>query len=282
MRQDPLTASPQQVFKTTAVTDQDFTRPGVNDVLITPDGRLLLADYHNKMIKVMSLSHNSPVISVKLNEAPLNFAQLSDGLVALTAENKTVFLVDIGVHVSVKSQVQTARQYTGVADGPEDDTLIVLCCEDPDGPARVDIVQRRDGVLVRTVVGDRTLSGLRRAGRIYLRGVDMLICDWSINCIYKLHVTSGRLMDTITHPDMNGPFGVVADEKGNMYVSCIQSKCVLLLTTGGEWKKLLQAAQHSDKDCDHPMSLCLTMFGIVVVWKQAGGNARVIVGYDLV
>ena len=281
MHQDLLTASPQRVMTTTAVTDQDTETPRITSVLATQDGRLLMADVDNNMIKVMSLLDQTSVTSVKLDVAPRCFAALSDGLVALTADNNTLFLLDVSGQVAVTSRIKTVRQYQVVADGPDDDTLIVGCWEDGDGPASIDVITRHGG-LVRTVVDGNTLTGLERPTEICIMDGHVMIPDPDQHCVYRVEVTTGRLVDTLTHPQLKTPCQVVADGHGNMYAASAVGQCVLVLTTSGQWRRLLHAPQHSDKDYVCPVSLSLTRSGIVVVWVKDDDSARVVIGYDLV
>ena len=280
VHQDLLTASPQRVMTTTAVTDQDRGAPRITDVLATQDGRLLMADIDNKMIKVMSLSDQTSVTSVKLDVALLCFAALSDGLVALAAENNTLFLLEVSGQVAVTSRIKTVRQCVGVADGPDDDTLIVGFWKDGDGPHSIDVITRHGG-LVRTVVDANTLTGLKGPSKICIMDGHVMIPDLDQHCVYRVEVTTGRLVDTLTHPQLKAPWQVVADEHGNMYVASGDGQCVLVLTTSGQWRRLLHAPQHSDKGYVCPLSFCLTRSGIVVVWTKGDFSACVVIGYDL-
>ena len=110
----------------------------------------------------------------------------------------------------------------------------------------------------------------------------VMILDADQHCVYRVEVTTGRLVDTLTHPELKTPWQVVADEHGNMYVTSADGQCVLVLTASGQWRRLLHAPQHSDKDYVCPMALCLTRSGIVVVWVKDDDSARVVIGYDLV
>ena len=240
-----------------------------------------MADFNNKMIKVMSLSDQTSVTSIKLDEAPRCFAALSGGLVALTALNNTLFMLDVSGQVAVTSRTKTVRQYLGVADGPDDDTLIVSCWKDGDGSASIDVI-RRHGGLVRTVAGGNTLTRLKRPRQICIMGGHVMIPDLDQHCVYRVEATTGQLVNILTHPQLKIPQQVVADEHGNMSASSLGGLCVLVLTASGQWRRLLHAPQHSDKDYVYPSSLCLTRSGIVVVWMKSDRSARVVTGYDLV
>ena len=277
--QDPLTASPQRVWDTTAVSDQDLMVPCICDVLTTPDGRLLVSDYINQAIKVVSAVSPHSVSRVNLDDGPDCFAALSDGLMALTASNKRVYLLDVTGHVTVKSRMQTARQYVGVADGPSDDTLIVSCMKDSDGPACVDVI-RRDGEMVRRIAEGKTPVRLKRPAAICVMEGHVMIPDFEYNCVYKVEVTTGHLADTLKHPELKTPGQVAADGRGNLYVSSEGGKSVFVLAASGQWRRLLHGPQHSDKDYVRSTCLCLTKSGLAVVWRNKQ-DADIVIVYNL-
>ncbi|KAK7087536.1 tripartite motif-containing protein 2-like [Littorina saxatilis] len=279
----PMTATPRHVFETTAVTDQDTKTPYINDLLTTPDGRLLMADYYNKMIKVVArpLSGEHTLPALTLEKDPRYMSLLSDGLVAVTAWGKTIYLVDVSSHVTVKTKFKTKRQYQGVTDGPDDDTLLVSRWKDEGGPAGVDVI-KRNGSLVRTVIDGTKLEGLEMQYSICVVDGHVLIPDFSQHCVYRVEVTSGRLVDTLTHPDLKGPTQVVADDDGKLYIVCEQSHSVVVWSCEGEWRRLLQ---HGSGDNSYPVAMCLTKSGITVGWVNKKGRTVLfdkVIAYELV
>ena len=219
------------------------------------------------------------VSCVRLDSGPLCFAGLSDGLVALTAGNKRVYLLDVTGHVTVKSRMQTVRQYVGVANGPSDDTLIVSCVQGTDGPACVDVI-RRDGQMVRRIADGKTPVRLKRPAAICVMDGCMMIPDLEYNCVHRVQVSTGHLVDTLKHPDLKAPGQVAADKRGNLYMSSENGKCVLVLTASGQWRRLLHGPLHSDKDYVGSTCLCLTKSGLVVVWRNKH-NADIVTVYNL-
>ncbi|KAK7088502.1 hypothetical protein V1264_022415 [Littorina saxatilis] len=199
---DPLTTTPRRVFDTTAVTDQDTVRPRITDLLTTQDGLLIVVDYDNKMIKyvprLLSTGHTLPALRLK-NE-PLCMSFLSDGLLAVTAEHKTIYLVEVKSQLTVKSQFKTRRQCYGVTDCPDDVTLLVSCWINRDDPrhASVDVI-KRDGSLVRTITDGSTLNGFTNVFKVFAPDDHVLIPDNDQHCVYRVELSSGRLVDTLKH-----------------------------------------------------------------------------------
>ena len=228
------------------------------------------------MVKVVVRPGLSTVACLTLRERPLHFARVSDGLVALTTFSNVMYLLYVSGHVTVRSRFHTARQYVGVADGAGDDTLFVSCWKDGHGPACVDVI-RRDGEVVRRIAVDKTPTILERPLAICVMDGHVMITDLDHDCVYRVKVTTGRLVDTLTHPDLKKPCQVVVDDQGNRYMASRDGQCVLVLTAGGQWRRLLHGPQHGDKDFVYPVRLCLTKSGMAVVWRNESSGRRVIV-----
>ena len=271
------------VWDTTAVSDQDSRPPNIVDILTTQDGRLMLSDRTNKMIKVTSMSAGSHITCVRLRENPLYFTALSDGLVALTAEKKTLLLLDVSEGVNVQSRVRTAKQYDCVTEGSDDDTLLVSTCVRYNNTIHVEVVSR-NGARLKSLVDSMTLGGLKEPSGMCIFNGYLVISDLQSHCVYRVEVATGHLVNTLTHPDLVSPSQVVADSRGNLYVSSTDAQRVLVLTPRGRWISLLNGHQHSDRNHTLPLSLCVTKTGIVVEWwtgkKMIAKNARVIIGYE--
>ena len=181
--------------------------------------------------------------------------------------------------VTVQSRIRTARRYVGVVDDPGDKILIVSCGKDDDGPAGVDVI-RQDGRMVRRIVDNKTLTQLRKPLAICVMDNHVMIPDPIHDCVYRVGVTTGLLVDTFTHPHLKKPIQVVADGQGNLYMASRNRQNVLVLTASGQCTSLLQGPQHSDKDYVYPVSLCLTRAGLAVVWRNKQ-NVGLVIDYSL-
>ena len=136
--------------------------------------------------------------------------------------------------MTVKSRIKTAIEYNCVAQGPDDETLI-LGGKGPDGLC-VDIVDRT-GAKVKTLVDNGTLDRLKYLRELCVSNGHVIIPDTSNHCVYMVEVTTGRLVDTLTHPNMKNPSKVVADAHGNLYLASRDGQCVLVRTPDGQWRK---------------------------------------------
>ncbi|XP_070174743.1 uncharacterized protein [Littorina saxatilis] len=267
---DPMTATMRYVFKTTTNTNQDLVDPIITDVVTLRDGRLVLMDAANKMIKVMSGLSSQPqsLSSFKLNFEPWAAALLSDGLLAVSSRDKACHLLDgSATRVIVKSQFATSRQYTNVtrAGDHDADVLLVTCNRDCDGPASVDII-RRDGGFVRTVIDASQLRGLTEITKIWVNRNNVFIPASNQDCVYSVEISSGKVKETITHPDLKRPTHVETDADGNVYIASEGGQCVLVRNTAGKWREILNGSQHGQSLDMCPCALGLTERGIAVVW----------------
>ena len=129
--------------------------------------------------------------------------------------------------LAVTSEIEAARQYDGVADGLTDHTLLVSCWKTNSDPARVDVITRC-GVVVRTVVDSTMLTQLISPLYLCVAGDCVLLTDWKKHAVYKVDVTTGQLMDTLTHTDMRSPHQVCVDGDGNIYIASANGQCVLV------------------------------------------------------
>ena len=199
-----------------------------------------------------------------------------------------------------------------MTDGPNDDgddgggggTLLASCWEDDDGPARVDVVSRRDGKVVRTITDGHSLPALRQPCQP-CRGVTpdgrdlVLVPDLQGDCVFSLDLSSGRLLDTLTGPELRKPTQAARDGRGNVYVVSHEGRCVLVrrwwspgvggtggLGGGGEggWRRLLHGGLGGPGG-EHvlPWALSLTgPSGLVVSWMKDYASPFVVIGYQLV
>ncbi|KAK7092538.1 tripartite motif-containing protein 3-like [Littorina saxatilis] len=263
---DPMTATVRCVLKTTAKTDQDAVDPNIADIVTTPEGQLVLLDDANNMIKIvreLSSQHQS-LYTFKLNSKPLAAGHLSDGLLAVSFKTKVCYLLDVSAaRVTVKSQFTTRRQYVNVtrAGDHDADKLLVTCDADFDGPASVDII-RRDGGFVRTVTDASQLRGLTNITKIWVDGNNVFIPATNQDCVYRVEISSGKMKETIKHPDLRTPTHVEIDADGNVYIACFGSQCVLVRNTAGKWRTILTGSQRDTLPC----ALGLAERGIAVVW----------------
>ena len=178
------------------------------------------------------------------------------------------------------TRIQTGRQYDGVGDGLTDHTLLVSCGKTDSGPARVDLITR-GGEVVRTVVDSTMLTQLWDPLYLCVSGGCVLLSDWKTHAVYTVDVTTGQLVDTLTHTDMVSPGQVCVDREGNIYIVSGGGRCVLMRSTGDQWGRVVYSPDHTDQGCDRPLGVCVTRSGrLVVAWRK-GYSHCVVTGYEL-
>nr|KAG5694782.1 hypothetical protein BaRGS_002735 [Batillaria attramentaria] len=212
---DPTTAIPQRIgkFRPDVPGCTDYLGPIITSMVATEDGRLVLADYRTRMVIVADGTNPDTVRGVRLQDPPRRLSLLQDGTLAVTSDRKSLYLVDVHEEPSVAAWVQTSRQYSGVCAGITDDTLIVSCGKDDGRPASVDVISRT-GKFKRTVVDNSSLEDLCYPSYLHLTGKDVLVSDWKANAVFRVDLTTSRVVARLTHPDMDWPRQIAADPSG--------------------------------------------------------------------
>nr|KAG5693507.1 hypothetical protein BaRGS_006209 [Batillaria attramentaria] len=265
-----LTAVPKRGFLTTVEVKEDFARKGplVKAIVAKENGKLIVTDENNKMIKVLDVSKPGiTCVGISLGSVPRGLTLLHDNpnKVAVTTDLKCIYFLDVGSFPKVINFVQTARQYRGVASVREDNTLVVGCNYGRwEGPACVDVVTQ-EGVVLKTV-DDKTLSGLLAPENLCVWFGDMLVSDNQANCLYRLKMDTGCMVAKLTHPDLQGPCQVTTDYRGNCYIACPRSQCVLVVTPAGEWRKLLHGPTDGDPPRVQPYGVYALTSHLAVAW----------------
>ena len=265
----------------TPASDDDVKKPWIVSIVSTQDEKLVMADYNNRKVKVVDMSDPHTVsASLTVEENPRRLAVLSDGLVAVTTYKTTIYLLKVSPTLAVTTRIQTGRQYDGVGEGLMDHNLLVSCGEKGRDPARVDLITR-GGEVVSTVV-DRAIVA-QMSGPHYLRvnGRCVLLSDWRTDAVYSVDVTKSQLENTLTHTDMKCPHQVCVDGEGNIYIASDGGRCVLVRSTGNQWRRVVYSPDHTDQGCDWPHGVCVTRSGrLVVAWCKSNSHC-VVTGYDL-
>ena len=275
-----MTATPHKVFVATPASHDDVKKPWITSIVSTQDEKLVMADYNNK-VKVVDMSDPHTVsASLKVEEKPWGLAVLSDGLVAVTTYNPTIYLLKVSPTLAVTTRIQTGRLYGGVVEGLTDHTLLVSCGKTDSDPARVDLITR-GGEVVRTVVDSTMLTQLGTPHYLCVSGGCVLLSDWRTHAVYRVDVTTGQLVDTLTHTDMKCPRQVCVDGEGNIYIASGSGRCVLVRSTGKQWKRVVYSPDHTDQGCDRPLGVCVTTSGRLVVGWNKYKSHSVVTGYDL-
>ncbi|KAK7500218.1 hypothetical protein BaRGS_00008441, partial [Batillaria attramentaria] len=76
-------------------------------------------------------------------------------------------------------------RYWGVGSVTEDDTLVVSCVKDKEGPACVDVVSR-SGAVLKTVIDGSSLAGLSWPHYVCVCDRDALISDFDSSGVFRV------------------------------------------------------------------------------------------------
>ena len=178
------------------------------------------------------------------------------------------------------TRIQTGRRYEGVGEGLTDHTLLVSCGKTDSDPARVDLITR-GGEVVRTVVDSTMLTQLSGPHCLCVSGGCVLLSDWWTHAVFTVDITTGQLVDTLTHIDMKSPRQICVDEEGNIFIASDGGRCVLVRSTGKQWRRVVYSPDHTDQGYDWPWGVCVTRSGrLVVAWRKDFSHS-VVTGYDL-
>ncbi|KAK7100357.1 uncharacterized protein [Littorina saxatilis] len=286
---NPLTATPRRTHVSPLAIPGDDHEPCIPAITCTRRGHLVMVDNWNSKVKVMTSTGLGKhiVTSVKLKEEPISIGLLPDDLVAVTTRADVIYLCDISDDgdVLVTSRIQTRRRYCGVDSMSKDcDVLVVSCSEDNDGLAGVDLIDRAGRVLKRLVDG-ASVEKLKYPKQLCVAGDGVFLSDSSAHAVFKMDLNDGNLLETITHKELKTPKQVAVDKSGNMYIACKDSECVLVRSRGGNWRRLLVAAEHSQAGCVSPYGVCVTKTGVAVAWHKLGNTPKgtsVLTRFDLV
>ena len=265
----------------TPASARDVKKPLITSIVSTQDEKLVMADCNNDKVKVVDMSDPLTVsASLKVKETPRRLAVLSDGLIAMTTLKPIIYLLKVSPTLAVTTRTQTDREYAGVAEGLTDHTLLVSCGKTDSDPACVDLITR-GGEVVRTVVDSTMLTQLSGPDYLCVSGGCVLLSDWWTHAVYRVDVTTGQLVDTLTHRYMKSPDQVCVDREGNIFIASADGRCVLVRSTGNQWKRVVYSPDHTDQGCDWPLGVCVTRSGRLVVAWCKGNSHSVVTGYDL-
>lgn len=150
-----------------------------------------------------------------------------------------------------------------------DQQLVVGCRKDRQGPAKVDIIDRQDGKLVKTVVDTGALPELFCPYHIILAANgELFVSSFANHCVYKMNLSTGTIVQSLTHAKLQFPQQLTMDPSGTIYVCSTYGHCILAVGKKGDWCRLLDCETYSNKGFDKPYSLCLVEGGIVVGWNK--------------
>nr|KAG5693516.1 hypothetical protein BaRGS_006218 [Batillaria attramentaria] len=143
---------------------------------------------------------------------------LLDGVAVTTYEN-LIYFVDVSSRKSVVSHVRTSRRYQGIGPGVDDDTLVVSSPPNSRDPASVDVITR-SGEVLKTVVDGKALSDLTSPNYLCVVGGQVLLSDYDAKTVFRVDLSTGRLVHRLSLPGELRPQQIVDDSDGYFYIAC--------------------------------------------------------------
>ncbi|KAL8616144.1 hypothetical protein ACOMHN_066630 [Nucella lapillus] len=271
-RLDVMTATPHRVSQSSARSDRDNESPWITAIVCLPDGRLVMTDFDNDMVKVMDVTPPHALsASLHIPETPLRLAVLPDGLVAMTTWEPVIYLMEVTSTVRVVSRIQTDRRYQGIV-GHSEELLIMSFEPSSEGPGAVHVMNRQGGLVRRLTDSSVVLEFpyyLCQSGDQHI-----LLSDCGLHVVHEIDVSSGHVTQTFRHTDMEFPRQVCVDSSGNMFVACLGTKCVMVRNREGQWRKLLMPSLYNNPGKPWPRGICLTRSGhLMVAWEKSASNS---------
>jgi hypothetical protein len=281
---DHFKAKPQRLFTLEPRTQEDRKDPEITSIVATKSGKILMADTENATVKMTELnSPNKITASPTLDKAPCILAALSDSQIAATTLSNVIYLLSVERDITVIKEVQTKRWYSGISGSSVDNTLIVSCNTDSDGPASVDIITH-EGKVVKTVTDRDRLPVRGLAWPHYLCNARnrVFISEFNNNKVFIVDTNNGALLETLTHDHLMWLRQVCMDNSDNLYVASLSGHCVLVRSPRGKWRQLVGEKQ-SKKGYNDPTSVCISEDGVLVVaWQtEYSPYKSVVIGYKL-
>nr|KAG5689924.1 hypothetical protein BaRGS_015612 [Batillaria attramentaria] len=270
-RFDPMATEPRRLMSIKPrikrfAASGDIEKPWITNILVTDNGRIVMADRSNMKVKVTWITCRRVSCVVDLYDIPWALAMLDTDLVAVTSlGDKVIRLIDVINEPVVVQEIRTEKRYRGICGNNRDDTVIVSCPAEGDIPASVDVITR-DGHMLRTIMSGEG-SGLRLPDYLFVRDGDVLVSDSSANAVFRVDLASGRLTHTYRHEDLVYPLQVTADRSGNVYVACHVKKIVLVMSKDGQRSRTLLGSKQCEGLLDVPY--CVTVTDKGGVWVGA-------------
>jgi hypothetical protein len=238
-----------------------------------------MADYFNSKVKMIDLQHpNTVSSSIAISERPWALALLNDGLIAVTTDGNVIYLLTVAPTLTITSRIATNSPYWGVA-GHSDCNLIVSSPKyGVNRVGRIDIINR-DGQVLKTLTDNSKIHQLECPLFLCAAKNCLFVSDAGSSVVHKVDINTGHLIDTLSHPSLNGLYEVKVDTAGNLLVASKEGQAVVVCSPGKKWKTLPLPNNSQGYNC--PFGVCLTSSGrLVVAWASYIYQSIVTV-YDL-
>ena len=269
---DVMRGTPHHVFSVRSQAEAMY-----GSVVCVENDLLVVTRVFVNQVAVVDISDLRVVSAPLAVEERPNCLALLHGLVAMTTNSQTIYLLKVTPTLVVDARIQTDRIYDGVAKGPNRHTLLVSCMKTERDPARVDVITI-EGDLVRTVVDSTMLNELWEPKYLCVFDGCVLLSACEKDAAFKVDLATGQLVDTLTQADMEAPLQVCVDSGGNIYIAAYGKGCVVVRSRQGLWRRLV--GDPTNEDCDRPSCVSVAGSGrLIVIWDKLNSNK--LTCYDL-
>ncbi|XP_070211603.1 E3 ubiquitin-protein ligase TRIM56-like [Littorina saxatilis] len=245
-------------------TGLDKEKPEIWDMTVLPAGQLILVDAGNSCLKGMNMGPSATTVCRLSLRSPLRVCKLSDTEVAVTGQDKKLYIIQVSDKLEATRITSTQHEYWGLASVGEE--TLAASCLDLSCVHLIDL----SGKVLQTISHDASMNPLFLSPS-YLSSTpdgDILVSDCVKKCIYRLGV-NGEVR--FKYP-CNGPFGLLnprslcADPQGPLLCVDKEGQKVVRLSTLGRFAGSLLTTIHG---LSYPEAVTVGPRGVVYVTSDA-------------
>ena len=246
-------------------TGLDKEKPEIWDLAVLPEGQLILVDAGNSCLKGMNMGASSSTVCRLSLRSPLRVCKLSDSEVAVTAQDKKLYVITVSDKLEATRWADTQHEYWGLAKAREG--TLAASCLDLSCVHLIDL----EGRVLQTISHEAASSNPLFQNPGYLSASpdgDVFVSDCVRKCIYRL-APSGEVR--FRYP-CDGPFGlqnprgVCCDGQGSLLCVDKEGQKVVRLSAGGRFAGSLLTTVHG---LSYPEALDIGPNGVVYVTSHA-------------
>ena len=260
----PQRRTPKLLKRIKTRTGLDKEKPEIWDLAVLPEGQLILVDAGNSCLKGMNMGPSSSTVCRLSLRSPLRVCKLSDTEVAVTGQDRKLYVIKVSDKLEATRQTQTQHEYWGVAAVGE--STLVVSCLDLSCLHLIDL----QGKVLQTISHDASMNPLFQLPS-YLGSTperDIVVSDCVKKCIYRLAL-NGEVR--FKYP-CNGPFGLLnprslcCDQQGMVLCVDKEGHKVVRLSTLGRFAGNLLTTIHG---LSYPEAVAVGHNGVVYVTSDA-------------
>ena len=210
------------------------------------NGNLLLADNHNKKIKMFDKKYKC-MSALHLSSLPWDLAVIDRQLAVVTIpDKKQLQFFEANSKLTLKHSVHLEKNCWGVARAGE---LLVVSCWSRDTSEI--LVMDTDGLVRRTIrAASRTPFSIPWYVSVF--GDVIRVSDWGSNAVTFMTIT-GNTLSQYSDNSLKGTMGLKSDPEGNVYVCGRDTNTIHQVSTDG---RKVQAILTERDGIDKPLCVC--------------------------